>query len=344
MFTIRSVAALGSILLLTSVCVVGAGLPLEEMNLRKSVGVHTSLSKQDFILGEPIAIDLTITNNGTSKLHMIDPSRSPFEASFQDDSVQIGRQEMSAWASGLAPAFSLEPGEGRTSSLFARFQPRIGSVKEVTVIFRTSLSVRDGSSANPGVSIPVSGVFKLRIHPGSRVQLTAAMERYARQLQGTDPELQSQAAYALAVADPNVAVPMLRMALQDRAQLYLGYSPHVVWALGKIGTDQATTELLDLALHNDDLTVRTGAIEQLGNWHRTSALPTLVELSSSPEAQIRLSAVTALGSIGDQSSLGALELRLTDPDEKVRSMAHRVYDHLKNTSHRDANQTNEANR
>jgi putative membrane-bound dehydrogenase-like protein len=103
---------------------------------------------------------------------------------------------------------------------------------------------------------------------------------------------------------------------------------HAIWTLDAIdGGASARAEIIDVAAHESDVSVRAQAIRQLGARHVVEAVPALTATLASPEALLRFRAATALGHIGQPAAVSALSSTLAEKDLFTR---YAVFTALKN--------------
>lgn len=100
-------------------------------------------------------------------------------------------------------------------------------------------------------------------------------------------------------------------------------------ALDKIHDKSSVQPLIETLARLDDKE-KAFPVRVLGSLASKEAVPALLELLKSKEAEIRREAATALGLIGDESALSALEsVAATDPDAGVKRVAQRMVEKVK---------------
>jgi HEAT repeat protein len=117
--------------------------------------------------------------------------------------------------------------------------------------------------------------------------------------------------------DP-AAIPTLKSLLYDPDE-----STRLAAArsLGKIGTDEAITGLIDVALLDEAEMIRQHVVRVIGERHMKEAIPIVEDALGAEADKVRAAAAQVLGDLGDASSLPALIRALDDPFYKTRSLA-----------------------
>ena len=95
-------------------------------------------------------------------------------------------------------------------------------------------------------------------------------------------------------------------------------------ALGMLSYTPAAPKLAEVALADTVPYVRAWAVQALGLLEREAAVPILLKLLNDPEWRVRLSAVSTLGTLGDQSCVGQIDqARRREPPFSGRRHAYR---------------------
>ena len=164
-------------------------------------------------------------------------------------------------------------------------------------------SVNDDDTAEAGLDGDTIDVWQMR----------AVLES------ADDPWDREDAVEALAESEqPDVAVPLLRMALADRDE-YVRLS--AVEALATLGGDGAAAAL-EMALRDTESVIRKEAIETLEAIGGDQATRSLTVALQDADADLRRRAVDALGNMASPGTLQLLEYAwATDGDASVRAAA-----------------------
>lgn len=287
-----------------------------------------SVSKNEFLLGEPISIEVAVTNRHSEPVHILDMiEESGFQFSAQDSSGKRVKEFRRPYLTGMFPCVQAQPGSTLRRVVFMHKQLDFPGPGVYEVEYRGCIYSRKISETCPKVSVhdvPLSGVITVKLRKPTGDELEKALTEFVKQLKSGNRELERRAARALSVSEPTLAIKLLKQAVTDESGAYPSYTSEVTWALGKIGGNQATQALLDLALHGKHRRIRTDAIYQLGKQHIKEAVPTLLSLLPDEDVMFRVAALQALGRIKDKSTLPQIEARLTDPNKKVREAAEKA--------------------
>jgi len=331
MFTIKKCPLILSVLLVI-VIVPNSVTAEEDQQWWRNVEARVATAKDEFLFGEPVSIKVTLTNTYNETIHFWDSIERCFEFSAVDNSGKPVKTLKNPDISGFFRTVPTAPGTTFNDVVFINEYLEFPVPGVYTVAYSALVPVRKGLFTNGNrdrQEISLSGAATVKIRQGSRSELKNVLTQYLTQLKSKDRRLQSQAARALAVSEPVLAVEVLRKALILKAgshPFYANYASSLaMWALAKIHTKEAIQTLSDVALHSEHVGARVGAINELGRWHIKESVPTLTEVLADPSPNIRVAALDSLGSIGDKSSIPAIEQRFDDPDEEVRNVARKVY-------------------
>ncbi len=99
------------------------------------------------------------------------------------------------------------------------------------------------------------------------------------------------------------SLPALRQILESGRSARA--SRNAIWALTRIDSETAG-QITAMALINSDATVRHVAVHSLSLWRNAAAVPSLINLLSDEDAQVRRSAAEALGRTGDKKAVPQL--------------------------------------
>ena len=161
------------------------------------------------------------------------------------------------------------------------------------------------------------------------------MKKYLAQLQDPDPDVRSDAAWALgrmgeAAAKPEVIGALIQRLREDEAE---GVRQEAARALGEMGPAAATLEVLEAlvqALQDRNSDVRSEAAWVLGEMGEAAATPEVLEalvqcLREDKDRDVRYGAAWALGKMGEAAAtpevIEALAQALRDRAFGVRSAA-----------------------
>lgn len=142
----------------------------------------------------------------------------------------------------------------------------------------------------------------------------AALSALQQAIHDADKKVRATAARALGQIGDPAAIPALQHALHDRES---DVQSRAAYSLGQLGLP-AVPVLLD-ALH-DDFGVRLSAVAALGEIGDSAAVPHLQDMLQD-DLWARDYAITALGQIGDLGAVPDLQHALGDSDKRVRRAA-----------------------
>jgi len=296
-----------------------------------NIEARVTVCKEEFLLGEPISIKVVVTNHHSETVHLSDCIYRSFEFFAHDSSGRLVKRLRGPGISGLFPVVPVRPRADFNDVVFMNEYLDFPGPGIYTVTYLGYIHVHKGTGINQNMkvqAIPLSSVVSVKLRQGSSSELETALSQYLKQLKSRDNRLQRQAAHALSVSEPVLAVKLLGEALEGENGSYPLGATYATWALAKIGTEPAIQALLNVATPPNNIIARIDAIRELGRWHIKRAVPTLIALLSDPSAKIRIGALRSLGDIGDKSCISEVELRFNDPDEKVRATAKKVYKKL----------------
>lgn len=316
-------AVLSAILIVSSSAAKAENKPWWK-NLQRQI----TIGKNEFLLGEPIFIRVTVTNRHSETLLLGHPIYRNFEFSAQDSSGKLVKKLRIPYMSGFHITVPTPPGTTFNDVAFINEYLEFPGPGVYTVTCRGSILLHKGSPGNQDFDtqyLSLRGVVTVKLRRGSVAELENVLRKYLTQLKSNNLKLKSQASHAFTASEPVLAVKLLKEALEGKNGAYPPYTSHVTWALAKIGTDEAIQALLDVAASSNNNMVRIKAIRELGRWHIKKAVPKLIDLLSDPDAKIRIDTLLSLGSIGDKSCIREVESRFDDPDEKVRNAARKVH-------------------
>lgn len=139
-----------------------------------------------------------------------------------------------------------------------------------------------------------------------------------------DVEVRAEALNALAQIDAAEARPTLRKVLARRDECSVRLRRSAVYILGRIGTDESTTDLIDVAKSDPDPSVKNDAILLIGRSPGTAAVKTLEQLfAGSTDDRTKQAVLSALRSRGGPEARRVLRtiIERSDIPENMRTEA-----------------------
>lgn len=139
-----------------------------------------------------------------------------------------------------------------------------------------------------------------------------------------DIEVRAEALNALAQIDPPEARSTLKKVLARRDECSVQLRRRAVYILGRSGTEESATDLLEVARTDPDPSVRSDAINLLGRMPGSATLATLEKIfADAPDDRTRQAALSALRSRGGPEAKRVLRtiIEREDISEKMRMEA-----------------------
>ncbi len=306
-----------------------------------TVKTQAAAEKYEYAVGEPLSVRISVTNSGDEPISYwtVTDNQIELEGTDRDGKFLHGGREPQL--SGRSDPIRLAPNENVSDFFYVNKYLKVPGVGEYAVAFSLRLRVsraNDTTALNEFHTINVSGSFTIKIKTVPPDQLEMLLQRYIKQLKSANNLVQRQAAHKLSLADPALAVKLLKGMIFDKEKLRSGSRTYGAWALGKLGTTGARQALIDIAVESENKGARTCAIRELGRWHITESQPQLVALLSDPDANIRAETIRSLGWLGDKESISEIEKKLNDPHRKVRKTAETVLNSIAERARRRESQ------
>lgn len=139
-----------------------------------------------------------------------------------------------------------------------------------------------------------------------------------------DIEVRAEALNALAQINPPEARPTLKKVLARRDECSVQLRRRAVYILGRNGTEESATDLLEVARSDPDASVRSDAIVLLGRMPGNSTVGTLEKIfADAPDDRTRQAVLSALRSRGGPEAKRVLRtiIERNDIPEKMRMEA-----------------------
>jgi HEAT repeat protein len=139
-----------------------------------------------------------------------------------------------------------------------------------------------------------------------------------------DAEVRAEALNALAQINPPEARPTLKKVLARRDECSIILRRRAVYILGRAGTDESASDLLEVAKSDPDPSVRSDAIILLGRAPGATTVRTLEQIfNDSPDERTREAVLSALRAKGGPDAKRALRaiIERSDVPERMRAEA-----------------------
>jgi HEAT repeat protein len=233
--------------------------------------------------------------------------REQARAAIVDQLAKLGPGGASAVAAGYLATNPSEPETIRNRSMLIGALGKIND-EQAPSILQALLTQEDHFSLEKEIVAAL----------GARQEADAVAALSQILLTATDSRLQMAAAQALsgrsAALDTLVAIIHSDSAPPEvRAES--------IHSVGLIGTEAAQQALTDVAMNADNLPLRTSAIQELSRSFGEKSLPTLQQLYSSPDENVRVSAVKGFARIHTPQAVALLEQATSDSSATVRQFA-----------------------
>ena len=301
----------------------------------KNVQGQITIGKKEFLLGEPIYIRVAVANNHSQTLHFGYPVHQNFEFSAKDGSgkLKLVKKPKNPSMSVFGRAVPISPGTTFEDLAFVNEYLDFPGPGTYSVACDGYILVQKGLAKDRDMDeryISLKGAVTVKLRRGSVAEQEVVLRKLLTQLKSDDRRLQTQAAHAFTVSEPALAVKLLKETLMEKATPGRArpYASRATWAIARIGTDDATLALSNVALDSKSNEARMAALIEIGRSRVRKSVRALIQALSDPSPNIRVAALNALGRIGDKSSIPEVEIRLNDPNERVRDAARTVVQKL----------------
>jgi hypothetical protein len=287
--------------------------------LAGSVGARFSADKAAYLLGEPVFVTLTVTNNGIKTVWL--EFKSPDMALLcHDFATEVSGAELpEEWGCGIAGSCGrglpgVEPGKSITVRRLLNHEFRFRRIGPYSIHAHTTVMVREKDLWDSPIidQVEAGETIPIKVQRGSETQLRAAFQPFVAEIDNPDPMTQNDAVSAITeLAPPFLEDVLIRLTKTK-------YASAAMIALRKANTPEAWDVLAQLATDADDSSVRTAAIQNLGRTSGRSYLPVLFQSMQSSDKEIRRAAASAAGQLGRGDSVQQLAALLSSADADIR--------------------------
>lgn len=290
--------------------------------------LNLSPSKATYLAGEPVFLNLTVTNISTEQLRldMADPLTmcSGYRFALQGARDRQAKN-CGAWGGSCLSGFvPLAPGKGRTGRVLlnARYDLRQPGQYLLKVSYQASF-------APAGGELPVAALlghqnFEKQIEvvlaPSSPEQLKPVFAHYMHELDSTDWRERMEASDVISYLAP---------AFMESTFLRMLHTPSMqgvgVEGARNLGTPSAHRALAEFVKNSPPTKLPAlyqTALRYLGEIGDSSDVPVLLEAAhNAPDSEARRVAMAAAGEAGGSAAVPALETQLHDPSKDTRDNA-----------------------
>ncbi len=285
-------------------------------------------TKEQYLVGEPILLRIEVHNLDSKPIYVQNNQGFSFKYTARHSSGKmakdIGPGPISIWSN----FFPVESGKDFNDVFYLNEYLEFREPGLYTISYSGRLPVRKTKEYRPSAgsqkhpAVPLSGTFDITLHKGSAGELEKALRAYLKPLRSANHQIEMQGARAFVVSEPTLAVKLLKEAVNEE-KLPKASASSVVWALGRIRTDDAINTLCEFAT-DPNSRGRISAICKLGSLRVKESKPILTGLLLDENPLVRANVMYAIRSLGDKSTIPLIEARLTDPDKAVRKAAEKA--------------------
>jgi hypothetical protein len=288
-------------------------------------------TKEQYLVGEPILLRIEVHNLDSRPIYVRNNRGFSFKYSARHSSGKMAKDIRPAQISIWSGLVQVEPGKDFNDVFYLDEFLEFRDPGLYTISYSGRLPVLKTRESLPSTgpkrrpAVPLSGTFEITLRRGSAGELEKALRAYLKPLSSSTHRIRMQAARALIVSEPMLAVKLLREVVNENesAKAAKASANVVAYALGRIHTDEAIKALCEFATDPNSYG-RMHAISELGSFHIKEGKPILIGLLSDEDPRVRVQALQALRNLADKSTIPLIEDRLTDPDRAVRKAAEKA--------------------
>lgn len=285
----------------------------------QDVEVRFTTDKVDYLVGEPIFVTLTASNNGNAPI-WVDFKSPDMPLLCHDFAVEVpGAAPARQWGCGFGGSCGrgfreVPPGSSITLRQLLNAEFRFERLGTYTLHAHTAVVVHSQNVFNsPEIGrLEVSGTLRANLQSGSESQVKLAFQPFVEDLNSPQPTKRNDAAYAIT----ELAPAFLEDVLIDLTKSSYAYA--AIEALRRADTLKTRAALAQIATDNGDPLLRITAIYNLGCTNDMTYLPTLFQLMESNDKQIQNSAAEAAGNLGGPTAVNQLATLVSSPDALTR--------------------------
>jgi len=284
-----------------------------------SLDARFTSDKATYLLGEPVFVSLSVTNNG-SKTVWLEFKLPDMALHCQDFATEVsGADAPEKWGCGIAVSCGrglrkVEAGKSITLRRLLNYEFRFRRIGAYSIHAHATVIVHDQDLWDSPIASKVEAeeTMPVRVQRGSESQLKAAFQPFVAEIDNPDVMTQSEAVGAITELAPMFLEDVLVRLTKTR------YAGAAIIGLRKVNTPKAWDVLAQLARNAQDSSVRSAAIENLGRTSGTAHLPVLLQLMQSPDKETQRVAARAAGELGRQDSVPHLAALLSAGDPDIR--------------------------
>jgi HEAT repeat protein len=295
------------------------GLAVPAASFAGNVGARFTTDRATYLLGEPVIVSLTVTNNG-GKTIWLEFKPPGMGLLCYDFSVEVrGADSPEPWGCGMAGScgrglMSVEAGKSITRRRLLNREYRFRLMGSYAIHASATVMVRDQDLWDSPVidQVEADDTISIKMRRGSENQLRAAFQPFATEIDSPDTVRQNDAVSAITELAPSLLEDVLVHLTKTK------HAGSAIIALRKVNTPKAWDVLAQIATGDGDRSLRIAAIENLGRTSGAVYLPALFELMQSQDKEIRAAAANAAAELGKSDSVPHIVMLLSSGDSDAR--------------------------
>ena len=286
----------------------------------QSIEARFSLEKTNYLVGEPLFVNLTVSNKTSEPIWLEFQSPDLAKLLCDDFAIEVLGAEPAdePWGCGFAGScgrglMEVPPGKRTTLRQLLnqqfRLQPGAYFLHAQTTIVIRKQNLFDSPKIE---QMNVSDALQVKLQHGNENELESAFRPIVTELNDPDPRRRAEAAHAIT----ELAPPFLEGTLIELTKTNFALS--AITALRKADTPKTRAALAQIAIDSDDSMLRIEAINNLGRTMDAAYLPTLFQLMESTNKAIRKASAEASGTLGGATAVQRLSSFISDVDAETR--------------------------
>jgi hypothetical protein len=286
----------------------------------QNIEARFSTEKTDYLVGEPLFVNLTVSNNTSEPVWLDFQPPDPAKLLCDDFAVEVPSAAPAdkPWGCGFAGSCGhgfreVPPGKRITLRQLVNQQFRLEqgaySLHAQAAIVVHNQNLLDSPKIE---QVNISDTFLVKVQHGNENQLKTAFGPIVTELDDPDPRRRAEAAAAIT----ELAPPFLEEILIELTKTNFAHS--AIAALRKANTPKTRAALAQIAIGGDDSILRIEAINNLGRTEDAAYLPVLFQLMESENKAIQNAAAEAAGNLGGVTAVQRLSSFVSDADSNTR--------------------------
>ena len=286
----------------------------------QSIEARFSLEKTNYLVGEPLFVNLTVSNKTSEPIWLEFQSPDLAKLLCDDFAIEVLGAEPAdkPWGCGFAGSCGrglreVPPGKRTTLRQLlnqqSHLQPGAYSLHAQTTIVVRKQNLFDSPKIE---QVNVSDALQVKLQHSNENELESAFRPIVAELNDPDPRRRAEAAAAIT----ELAPPFLEDTLIELTITNFAHS--AIAALRKADTAKTRAALAQIAIDSDDSMLRIEAINNLGRTKDATYLPPLFQLMESGNKAIQNAAAEAAGTLGGVTAVQHLSAFISDANSGTR--------------------------